>query len=130
MSLVFDASAIIRLVELKPDKAVNALRNQYTVDLAYYEIGNYLWRISKLTAVNVELLLKVFNNVIRFMNVVPIGLNGDVINLARRMNITYYDASYVYLTIKLNAKLVTEDRELIAKFPNIAISLKNYKYSR
>ncbi|WP_054857635.1 type II toxin-antitoxin system VapC family toxin [Vulcanisaeta sp. JCM 16159] len=124
MSLVFDASAIIRLVELKPDKAVNALRNQYTVDLAYYEIGNYLWRISKLTAVNVELLLKVFNNVIRFMNVVPIGLNGDVINLARRMNITYYDASYVYLTIKLNAKLVTEDRELIAKFPNIAISVE------
>ncbi|WP_054842816.1 type II toxin-antitoxin system VapC family toxin [Vulcanisaeta distributa] len=117
MSLVFDASAIIRLVELKPDKAVNALRNQYTIDLAYYEIGNYLWRISKLTTVNVELLLKVFNNVIGFMNVVPISLNSDVIDLARRMNITYYDASYVYLTMKLNAKLVTEDRELIAKFP-------------
>ncbi|WP_054854409.1 type II toxin-antitoxin system VapC family toxin [Vulcanisaeta distributa] len=125
MSLVFDASAIIRLVELKPDKAVNALRNQYTIDLAYYEIGNYLWRISKLTTVNVELLLKVFNNVIGFMNVVPIGLNSDVIDLARRMNITYYDASYVYLTMKLNAKLVTEDRELIAKFPpNIAISVR------
>lgn len=124
MSLVFDASAIIRLVELKPDKAVNALRNQYTIDLAYYEIGNYLWRISKLTTVNVELLLKVFNNVIGFMNVVPISLNSDVIDLARRMNITYYDASYVYLTMKLNAKLVTEDRELIAKFPNIAISVR------
>ncbi|MGC8606252.1 MAG: type II toxin-antitoxin system VapC family toxin [Vulcanisaeta sp.] len=123
MNLVFDASAIIRLVELKPDKAVNALRNQYTVDLAYYEIGNYLWKISKLTTVNIELLLKVFNNVIGFMNVIPIGLNGDIINLARRMNITYYDASYVYLTMKLNAKLVTEDRELIAKFPNIAISV-------
>ncbi|MGC9178595.1 MAG: type II toxin-antitoxin system VapC family toxin [Vulcanisaeta sp.] len=123
MNLVFDASAIIRLVELKPDKAVNVLRNQYTVDLAYYEIGNYLWKISKLTTVNIELLLKVFNNVIGFMNVIPIGLNGDIINLARRMNITYYDASYVYLTMKLNAKLVTEDRELIAKFPNIAISV-------
>ncbi|MGC9153947.1 MAG: hypothetical protein ACP5GY_09530, partial [Vulcanisaeta sp.] len=88
MSLVFDASAIIRLVELKPDKAVNALRNQYTVDLAYYEIGNYLWKISKLTSINIESLLKAFNNVISLMNVISIGLNSDVINLARRMNIT------------------------------------------
>ncbi len=124
MSLVFDASAIIRLVELKPDKAVNALRNQYTVDLAYYEIGNYLWKIDKLTSINIESLLKAFNNVISLMNVISIGLNSDAINLARRMNITYYDATYVYLTLKLNAKLVTEDKELMTKFPNITISIE------
>ncbi|ADY00376.1 PilT protein domain protein [Vulcanisaeta moutnovskia 768-28] len=124
MSLVFDASAIIRLVELKPDKAVNALRNQYTVDLAYHEIGNYLWKISKLTSINIESLLKAFNSVISLMNVISIGLNSDAINLARRMNITYYDATYVYLTLKLNAKLVTEDKELMTKFPNITISIE------
>ena len=124
MSLVFDASAIIRLVELKPDKAVNALRNQYTVDLAYYEIGNYLWKIDKLTSINIESLLKAFNSVISLMNVISIGLNSDAINLARRMNITYYDATYVYLTLKLNAKLVTEDKELMTKFPNITISIE------
>lgn len=39
MGLVFDLSIIIRLIELNPNKAVNILRMQYTMDLAYYEIG-------------------------------------------------------------------------------------------
>ncbi|WP_264890756.1 hypothetical protein [Vulcanisaeta souniana] len=40
------------------------------------------------------------------MNVRSVGLSNDVIDLAREMNITYYDATYVYLTMRLNAKLV------------------------
>lgn len=115
MSLVFDASAIIRLIELEPNKAFDILRGQYTIDLVYYEIGNYLWKISKSSIINIEPLIKAFNGALSLMNIVSIGLNNDVVNLARKMNITYYDAAYVYSAMKLNTKLVTDDKELIKK---------------
>ena len=123
MSLVFDASAIIRLIELEPNKAFDILRGQYTIDLVYYEIGNYLWKISKSSIINIEPLIKAFNGALSLMNIVSIGLNNDVVNLARKMNITYYDAAYVYSAMKLNTKLVTDDKELIKKFPNITMNI-------
>ena len=123
MSLVFDASAIIRLIELKPNEAFDILRRQYTIDLVYYELGNYLWKISKSSIINMEPLIKAFNGALNLMNIISIGLNNDVVNLARKMNITYYDAAYVYLAMKLNAKLVTDDKELIKKFSSITMSI-------
>ena len=123
MSLVFDASAIIRLIELKPNEAFDILRRQYTIDLVYYELGNYLWKISKSSIINMEPLIKAFNGALNLMNIISIGLNNDVVNLARKMNITYYDAAYIYLAMKLNAKLVTDDKELIKKFSSITMSI-------
>ena len=125
MNLVFDASAIIRLIELNPNKAVNTLRNQYTIDLAYYEIGNYLWKISKLSpTINMELLIKAFNKALSLMNIESMrDLSSDILDLAGKADITYYDASYVYLAMKLNAKLITEDGELMSKFPDLTMSI-------
>ena len=125
MSYVFDASSIIKLVELNPDETVNIVDNQYTVDLAQYEIGSYLWKVSKTTSVDVDTLLEAFNRLLKLMRIMQLGLSGDVLGLARRLNITYYDASYVYLTMRLNAKLITEDGELLSKLPNLTMSIKD-----
>ncbi|WP_292000379.1 type II toxin-antitoxin system VapC family toxin [Caldivirga sp.] len=124
MTHVIDASSIIRLIELNPANAISIVNNQYTVDLVQYEIGNYLWKLRKLTSINMDTLFNAFNRLLNLLKIIPIGLNYEVLNLAMNTNITYYDAAYVHLAMKLNAKLITEDNELLSKFPTLAVSIE------
>jgi len=48
------------------------------------------------------------------------------IEIALKNNITIYDASYIALAKHLNTILYTADKELIQKFPNTAIHIKQY----
>lgn len=43
--------------------------------------------------------------------------------LSSRKGVTVYDACYVALAVRRKTKLLTEDDELLQKFPNVAISL-------
>ena len=42
--LLFDANAIYRLIRESPDDATDRLIEGSTIQLAYYELGNALWR--------------------------------------------------------------------------------------
>jgi predicted nucleic acid-binding protein len=49
-----------------------------------------------------------------------------VIDLAGRFRITAYDACFIALALEWGAPCVTEDRELRAKFPGVAISMRDF----
>jgi predicted nucleic acid-binding protein len=50
----------------------------------------------------------------------------EAFQIALRHRLTGYDACYVALAQQINAPLLTEDKELLAKFPGLAVSLKAY----
>jgi predicted nucleic acid-binding protein len=114
---LFDASSIIALV-IK--RRVDLLVGGYTLELAGYEIGSYLWKEIYLTrSVSLDDLPKLeslFVKILGKMNVVRgLALSAEVVKLAGELNLMYYDGSYLYHAGKLGLALVTEDGELREK---------------
>ncbi len=119
---LFDASSIIACIELIGENAINMLKNQYTINLSYYEIGNFLWKQylkSRCTLEKLKFYLNLFKNLLNKMYVLNIELMNEVLELAAKLKLTYYDAAYVYAAWKLNAMLITEDLELYEKAKSI-----------
>ncbi len=50
----------------------------------------------------------------------------DVLELAGRSRCTAYDCEFVALARQLGVRLVTSDRQLLAAFPGIAVSLESF----
>ena len=49
----------------------------------------------------------------------------NVLELSIKNGISVYDSEYVSLAISLGAYLVTADRELLRKFPGVAVSMED-----
>jgi len=110
---VFDASAIIKVVELRPTNAVKVLSDQYTADLAYYEIGNFVWKLYRRSIItDAKTYIELFTELLSRMRIEEVGLRTDVLEVAIGHGLTYYDAAYLWLAKQLDATLVTEDKEL------------------
>jgi len=124
MTFVLDVSAIVNLVRITSINAVELARGCYTVDLAYYELGNVLWKYAK-RGLNTAPILRAFEELLNVLRVERVKLNSNVLNLAIENDLTYYDAVYVYLAIKLGTKLVTEDGELLRKFPRMTLRVED-----
>ena len=50
----------------------------------------------------------------------------DVLSLAARSGCTAYDCEYVALAMALEIPLVTRDREILAAFPDVAVSPEDF----
>jgi len=114
MSYVFDSSSIF---EALSRGVVRALSGQYTVELARFELNNILWKRRTLLRdvgdEEVTRLAKVLKRVLDLMNVVSIRCCEEaVLDVAGRLNLTFYDASYVYVAREKGLPLVTEDHGL------------------
>ena len=119
---LLDSSAIAVLLKRLGGSAVKYLAGVYTLDLAYYELGNVLWKecalmklINEKEAVNkVKYIAKLLKN----MNIESIKSEKDLegtMALAVKLKLTFYDASYLYIAKKKNLILITEDNELREK---------------
>lgn len=49
-----------------------------------------------------------------------------VLTLAKDSGCTAYDCEFISIAKSLNAKLITADKKLIAAFPSVAMTAKNY----
>ena len=47
------------------------------------------------------------------MEVIELGLDKEVLDEAVKRNLTYYDAAYLVAARRLNATLVSEDKDLM-----------------
>ncbi len=111
---LFDASSIIASA-IK--RRFDPLLDNHTLELAGYEIGNYLRREAHLRgSIDIEelrMLVELFNEILKGMKIIG-GRHPshEIVDLAGRLGLTYYDAAYLYNAKRLNLTLVTEDGKL------------------
>jgi predicted nucleic acid-binding protein len=115
MSYVFDASSIFKLIV---EKRVRLLGGNYTVPLAKFELGNVVWKevalYKRLKEDEGLKLISLISKILNTMNIIDVD-EVKVEKVALDYKISYYDASYVHLSIDLSLPLVTEDKKLTEK---------------
>ncbi|MDT7876459.1 MAG: PIN domain-containing protein [Sulfolobaceae archaeon] len=71
--------------------------------------------------INVNLILATLKRVLSLMNIINVELDEEVLEEAVKRGLTYYDSVYLVIAKRINAKLVSLDKDLIK---NGAIELK------
>ncbi|BDC17349.1 type II toxin-antitoxin system VapC family toxin [Acidianus sp. HS-5] len=110
MSFLFDSSSIFEAVRLGR-KALDVLKDNYTIDLAYYELGNIIWKYR--SKADIYTLFKAINEILSFMNIINVKLDNEILDEAIKRNLTYYDSAYLISAKRLKVKLVSQDQDLI-----------------
>ncbi len=120
---LIDTSALYPLVIKLGENLFDYIERFAILDLTLYEVGNVLWkekRSGKIT--NMESAVSFFEELLRNMHKLSIDNIGEVLNIALEKNLTFYDASYIYVAEKNKLKLVTEDKEILHNY-NKAINV-------
>ncbi|MEM2882817.1 MAG: type II toxin-antitoxin system VapC family toxin [Candidatus Bathyarchaeia archaeon] len=117
MSFLFDASSIF---EALIGENVGILSDNYTLEIARYELGNILWRSRALTKdINDGECIRLANlikNVLKLLNVINIGCcEVEILKIAEELKMTFYDSSYVFIARERGIPLITEDEQLRRK---------------
>ncbi|AWR94018.1 type II toxin-antitoxin system VapC family toxin [Acidianus brierleyi] len=116
---LFDSSAIFDLTKLG-GKALDFLKNNYTITLAYYELGNILWKYKD--KLGIEAVFNALSAALSFVNIIEVKLDKEIVEEAIKNNLTYYDSAYLVTAKRIGAKLVSLDKDLIN---NGAITMKD-----
>ena len=123
---VVDSSIVTKwfLIETDSDRAIR-LRNEFATGrvrltvptLLFYEVTNAIRFSGIFNETDLALAAKSLSKY-RFGIWRPRGKLLELsAQLSVRENVTVYDACYVALAIRLKTKLITEDKELLDKFP-------------
>jgi predicted nucleic acid-binding protein len=130
--LVADTTAIVHLYVAGDCHA--AARAAYrrdsdwlTAPLWRYEFVNVLWKIQRAGHCDAEAAAANFQ--VAAERLVPrerAPSDLEALELALRYKISAYDAYFVTLARELKLPLLTQDRELLAKFPEQAVSLEAF----
>ena len=126
MNYLFDSSSIFRAIK---ENKIELLAENYTLELARYELGNIIWKDcvlrAKVSEQEAKLLAKTIKRTLTIMNVIEITDSEDeILDTAINLKITFYDASYVYFAKAKELKLITEDSRLIKKItPSANVSV-------
>jgi len=125
MSYLFDSSAILAAVKIE---RADLFSGNYTLDLTQYELGNILWKESILhRRINMEdskRLIKIIKSLVGLTKILKIDCREEaILDIASRLEITFYDASYAYHAKEMGLTLVTEDAKLLNKLkPHVKVS--------
>jgi len=118
-SFLFDAGSILLLVRELGELAPDILLKSSTIPLAYYEVGNAVWKeCFLLKRLDVEKAVRLLASVFAIMGEMDVMGPGDekfgvaVLDTAGRLNVTYYDASYLVAAQEQDRILVTDDERL------------------
>ncbi len=110
--MLFDASAIINICSRGELEKLEG----YTSSLAIFEIGNAIWKqVYQRKRLNEDEGMKVLNvmkEVLESLEKLEIDEPQDVLKIAVENGITFYDSAYLYLAIKNDLSLVTDDEKL------------------
>jgi len=120
---LLDASALYPLLlELRENLARYA-SVLAILDLTVYEVGNAVWKEHRMGRIRDPVLVaKAFSEVLKLMSTLSASSSIDrVVELAARENLTFYDASYLYVARSRGMKLVTEDRDLLRYPESISV---------
>lgn len=124
---LFDTSAIVNLVK---KGVIRPLADGVTLDLAFYEALNAVWKehrlLKKLDEDVALAFVGVIGRVFEVMKVLSIkGLERDVFKFAIREGLTIYDAAYAYAAMKNGFTFVTDDdglKKRVSKYLKVVSS--------
>jgi predicted nucleic acid-binding protein len=116
MSYLFDSSAIINL---SSEKKAEKLLKGATMSLAFYEVGNAIWKQvhlrGSLTKEEGSKALTALARLLKQMKEASVKYEAAALIIAVEEGLTYYDASYIQAAIDNASILVTDDAELLSK---------------
>jgi len=117
MKYLFDTSAVFRAIK---ENKIELLAGNCTLELARYELGNIVWKDyvlqGKVSEQEAKLMTRAIKHTLTLMDVTGIaGSEEEILETARQLKITFYDASYAYSAKVKELRLVTEDSRLIKK---------------
>lgn len=135
--MLFDASSVLTLVREIRGKAPDMFRGGSTISLAYYEIGNALWRecflLKRIVPREAAILLRSIFEMLQRMDVAVLEDedSGEVIlDTAGELKVTYYDAAYLAEAQRANKVLVTDDEGLAEAAKDIGVETLTSKTIR
>ena len=112
---LFDSSAIINLCG---ERKLDRLEGCYTLSLAFYEVGNAVWKqvhlYKTLTMEEGGTVLDSLTEVLKTLKKVRVEKVLEVLKIAVEEDLTYYDASNLQAAIENGFSLVTDDEKLYA----------------
>jgi len=110
---LFDSSAIINLCG---EKKIDKLLGGWTINLAFYELGNAVWKqvhVNKtITVVEANTVLDPLIEVFKRLRKPKAEHALEILKIALKENLTYYDASYIHAAMENGLKLITDDEQL------------------
>lgn len=117
MKTLFDSSAIFKAIK---ENQIDCLVGNCTLELARYELGNVLWKNyylqKKVSDQEAKALTKIIKQTLNLMTVIQIECTEEeILETARKLEITFYDASYVSHAKTEQLALITEDQQLTKK---------------
>jgi predicted nucleic acid-binding protein len=117
MSYIFDSSSIFKAIK---ENKVEILADNYTLELTRYELGNILWKEltlhGRFDRDELTRLVKVIKKVLNLMEILSVKCHEEeILAVAKKLKLTFYDASYVYHAKNKKISLTTEDKRLMAK---------------
>jgi len=128
LTLLFDASNLLTLIRELRGRAPDLFSEGSTISLAYYEVGNALWRecflLQRIDPKEASQLLTTVFAILGTMDVAFFEdeeLGNAVLKLAGELKITYYDASYITEAQKSKKILVTDDEKLIKAAESVGV---------
>jgi len=125
--LLFDSNAIYRLIRETPQDAVEKLLEGTTIYLAYYELGNALWRecllLKRISIEEAETSLDLMYLILDRMQIASLDneTGSEVLETAHKFNLTFYDTAYLIEAKKSRKTLVTDDNKLARAAENLGM---------
>jgi predicted nucleic acid-binding protein len=123
--LLFDANAIYRLIREFPEAAPDILGQGSTSHLAYYELGNALWKecllLERISKAEAEKSLDFLYAILERMQVIALNSNmgSTVLETAFKLKLTFYDSAYLTEANKTDRVLITDDKKLAKAAENL-----------
>ncbi|RLE75997.1 MAG: toxin VapC [Thermoprotei archaeon] len=122
MKYLFDASALLNIIRSYGDLAIDFLKNNYIIQLAFYEIGNAIWKeLFLIKSIDLEealFLLGLVGKLSHYLILLEDSDSSVILEIAYKLGITFYDASYVVAAAEKGLALITDDNKLIRKIEN------------
>ncbi len=113
MKYILDASSLYKMADMNK---LEIIEYSITLDLARYDVGNAvlndLVHLKQIEEIKACKLIVFLYQVLDTIDQVKITEGEDVLKLATKFKISFYDAAYVYYAKASNTILVTEDEKL------------------
>ncbi len=127
LRLLFDSSAIYRLIRELPETAPDSLAEGSTSYLAYYELGNALWKecllLNRISNEEAKKSLDFLYTILQRMqvNTLDSDMGQMVLDTAFKLKLTFYDSIYITEAKKTDKVLVTDDKKLTEAAENLGV---------